>query len=166
MLRLAAEGSRRIDSDPTLPRLETPMPKTPSLTCCVLLFGCALAAFAQCPAPANRAPAKRINVSGGVLARGLQKENLPAYPDAALQQDIQGAIVLSVLVDETGHMLEAKALSGEPVLAQAALDAVCGYQFRPYLINGLPVAVGSQMIFDFTIKGHGAKATGHVKYEK
>jgi outer membrane biosynthesis protein TonB len=166
MLRLAAEGSRSIDSDPTLPRLEIPVLKSCALTFCVLLTGCAFAASAQCPAPANPGPAKRINVSHEVLALGLQKETLPSYPDAALQQKVHWAIVLSVLVDETGHMLEAKALSGEPVLAQAALDAVCGYQFRPYLINGLQVAVGSQMIFDFTIKGHGAKATGHVKYEK
>ena len=166
MLRLAAEGSRRIDSDPTLPRLEIPVLKSCALTFCVLLTSCAFAASAQCPAPANPGPAKRINVSHEVLALGLQKENLPSYPDAALQQKVHGAIVLSVLVDETGHVLEAKAPRGDPVLARAALDAVCDFQFRAYFINAHPVAVGSQMTFNFTIKGHGAKATGHVKYEK
>jgi len=43
--------------------------------------------------------------------------------------------------------------SGLPLLAQAAIDAVKQWRYRPYLVNGEPVEVDSRITINFTLSG-------------
>lgn len=126
---------------------------------------CLFALSAQTP-PTAPPPLKKIRVSPEVLSRILEKENLPAYPDAALQQHIQGQVTVKVLVDPTGHVTTAELLSGNNALADASLDAARGFQFHPYRLNGEAIFVESQISLEFSIKGHGDKAKVRVAYLK
>jgi protein TonB len=51
---------------------------------------------------------------------------------------IQGDVVVHVLIDKTGHVANAKATSGHPMLIQAALSAVKQWDYKPFLLNGEP----------------------------
>lgn len=54
----------------------------------------------------------------------------PAYPPIAKQAGARGAVNVQVLVDETGRVVSAKAVSGHPLLIAAAQQAALGARFR------------------------------------
>jgi protein TonB len=41
--------------------------------------------------------------------------------------------------------------SGLPILAQAAMDAVKQWRYKPYMIDGEPVEVDSRITINFTL---------------
>jgi periplasmic protein TonB len=45
------------------------------------------------------------------------------------------------VISKNGMIENLRVLSGSPMLTQAALDAVSQWRYRPYLLNGEPVAV-------------------------
>jgi len=53
------------------------------------------------------------------------------YPDEALRKQIEGKVVMQIVVDSSGKVSDAKAVSGPPELFQAALDNVKQWQFEP-----------------------------------
>jgi protein TonB len=65
----------------------------------------------------------------------------PAYPLVAQAAHVTGVVILDALIAEDGSMREVKVLRGNPLLAQAAADAVRQWQFTPTLLNGRPVPV-------------------------
>jgi len=95
---------------------------------------------------------RRVKVSE-VAASGLiaQKAALK-YPDAARAAGIQGTVVLKVVASESGDVKEVEAVSGDPVLAQAAIDAVKQWKYRPYAVGGSPVEIETQVSISFRLK--------------
>src|ERR1041385_1241744 len=65
----------------------------------------------------------------------------PLYPAIARQIRLQGTVVVQAFVSANGKIERPIALSGPAILAQAALDAVKQWQYRPYYLNGQPVEV-------------------------
>lgn len=64
------------------------------------------------------------------------------YPAEARQKNIEGAVIMDILVDDKGKVREAKLVSGPGAgLNEAALAAVRGFEFEPALIDNKPVAV-------------------------
>ncbi|GEM_PF-1630826 len=61
-----------------------------------------------------------------VVVRRIQ----PVYPEAARREGIEGAVSVEVTIDEEGHVTSARAISGHPLLRQAAVDAARGWTFR------------------------------------
>ena len=59
----------------------------------------------------------------------------------ARQARIQGVVLLEAIISKTGRMERLRVLSGHPLLAQAALDAVNQWTYRPTKLNGEPVEV-------------------------
>src|SRR5579859_4621228 len=76
----------------------------------------------------------------------------PAYPELARRARIQGVVVLQVKVRTDGSVEVMKVLEGEPVLADAAKDAVQRWRARPALINGTKVETVSTVKFDFELR--------------
>jgi len=62
----------------------------------------------------------------------------------AVVAHIQGVVTLGFTITETGTVANLRAISGHPILLQAALDAVKDWTFEPFLINGKPVGVRSR----------------------
>jgi TonB family protein len=75
----------------------------------------------------------------------------PAYPDIAKRAHIQGVVILQVKVKTDGSIEVQKILQGEPVLADAAIDAVKRWRANPAVINGTRIETISTVTFDFEL---------------
>src|SRR5205807_10219381 len=76
----------------------------------------------------------------------------PRYPEIAKHAGIQGEVVLTAIISKTGKIESLQLKSGHPLLAQAALDAVRRWQYRPYILNGEAVEVETQVTVDFKLE--------------
>ena len=75
----------------------------------------------------------------------------PKYPVQALQMRLGGKVILEAVILEDGSVDGAKVLKGEPLLAQAALDAVQHWRYKPYELNGKPVKMTTTITVDFKL---------------
>ena len=80
----------------------------------------------------------------------LAKRIEPAYPEMALAARIQGRVLLTVVIDPDGKVSNMKAVSGHPILVQAAQDAVKGWKFEPFKEGDKPVAVKATIELEFS----------------
>jgi len=96
---------------------------------------------------------QRVRVSSGVSAGNLIKRVQPNYPPLARQARIQGQVVLQAEISKEGTIQNLQLISGHPMLAPAAIEAVKQWRYKPYLLNGEPVAVDTQVVVNFTLSG-------------
>jgi len=89
---------------------------------------------------------------------------VPDYPEAALRSAMHGDVVFKILVDETGKIVLSNPVEGDPLLVAASVDALRDFRFRPFLLNGTPLKVESQLGFHFSVKGKADKAKRRVEY--
>jgi TonB family protein len=75
----------------------------------------------------------------------------PKYPEEAKQQRIEGPVVLNALVGTDGAVRELKVVSGEPLLAKAATDAVSHWRFQPHSLNDRPIEFETQITVNFAL---------------
>ncbi|MBI3654483.1 MAG: TonB family protein [Acidobacteria bacterium] len=104
-------------------------------------------------APQNTVPAapKIVRKSGGVLAGSAIRRVEPTYPPLAKAARVSGAVVVEVTVDEVGKVIAARALSGHPLLKDAAVAAARGWEFTPTQLGGAVVKVVGTITFNFTL---------------
>ncbi len=94
------------------------------------------------PPPAPTPPPKpKTVVSGGVLNGKAISKPQPAYPPIAKAARASGTVTVQILVDESGRVVSANAVSGHPLLQQAAVSAARNARFSPTLLSGQPVKV-------------------------
>ncbi len=96
---------------------------------------------------------QRVRVSQGVSAGLLIKKVQPNYPPLARQARIQGQVVLQAEISKEGTIQNLQLISGHAMLAPAAIEAVKQWRYKPYLLNGEPVAVETQVIVNFSLSG-------------
>jgi len=75
----------------------------------------------------------------------------PDYPEAARQQHLQGPVILDVRIGRDGTIQETKLLSGQRLLADAAIAAVKQWQFRPRVVKGQPVEMQTTITLNFRL---------------
>jgi len=95
----------------------------------------------------------RVRVSSGVSTGLLIKKVTPTYPQLAKQARIQGQVVLQAEISKEGTIQNLQLISGHPMLAPAAIEAVRQWRYKPYLLNGEPVAVETQVVVNFSLSG-------------
>jgi periplasmic protein TonB len=88
-------------------------------------------------------------VTQGLLIHKVQ----PAYPPLARQARIQGSVVLQADISKNGTIENLHVISGHPMLTGAALEAVKQWRYKPYILNGEPVEVETQVTVNFTLAG-------------
>jgi TonB family protein len=125
-----------------------------------LVAGCTLLAIATCtsalalrmdvsensaqqPAPAS------INVKVDSLVL-VNKVN-PTYPVQAKKDRVTGAVVLAASIGKDGAVEKLRVVSGPSALQHAALDAVRQWRYQPYLLNGNPIVVKTNITVRFTL---------------
>jgi periplasmic protein TonB len=96
---------------------------------------------------------QRVRVSQGVSNGLLIKKVQPAYPPLARQARIQGQVVLHAEISKEGTIQNLQLISGHAMLAPAAIEAVKQWRYKPYLLNGEPVAVETEVIVNFSLSG-------------
>ena len=103
--------------------------------------------------PGNPPPSKIIRKSGGVLQGTATRRVEPTYPPLARTARVQGSVILAAIIGKDGSIQNLHVISGHPLLTQAALDAVKQWKYRPYILNGEPVEVDTQVTVNFTLSG-------------
>ena len=99
-------------------------------------------------------PAKkitRIRQGGNITAKMLINRVQPKYPEEAKEKGISGNVRLHVIIARDGSIAQIEIVSGHPLLAQSALDAVRQWKYRITYLNGDPVEVDTtiDVIFSF-----------------
>lgn len=113
------------------------------------------------PAPTGATPAQPASAGSSTLPKsgsaqeisgGLpERQEMPAYPPLALQNNMQGTVVLRAVIGKDGTVQDVQLISGPPLLASAVLDAVRKWRYTPYYRNGEPITVEKQITVEFTI---------------
>ena len=130
-----------------------------SYTLTALLCGGLVTAQAQ-DQPGNSATAqpadqqavpKRVRVSQGVISGLLIRKVNPAYPKKARKKHIQGVVTLAAKISKDGDIVDLSVVSGDPILAEAAVEAVKQWKYKPYFFQGESVEVDTQITVNFTL---------------
>jgi len=93
----------------------------------------------------------RVRISSGVAQGLLISKVDPEYPPDAKEQHVQGIVILKVNIDKEGNLYRAELISGHPLLAPAAIDAVKQWKYKPFLLNGTPLEVETRLQVNFTL---------------
>jgi len=96
---------------------------------------------------------QRVRVSQGVTQGLLIRKIQPNYPPLARQARIQGSVLLQAEISKDGTIENLHLISGHPMLAPAAIEAVKQWKYKPYLLNGEPVEVDTEVMVNFTLAG-------------
>jgi len=92
-----------------------------------------------------------VSVSQGVSQGLLYKKVAPTYPSGALRMRIEGRVDLMATISKEGNITQVKVLSGDGQLSKAAVDAVKQWKYKPYLLNGEPVEIQTQVTVNFKL---------------
>jgi TonB family protein len=92
-----------------------------------------------------------VHLSSSAAEEGLLVRVEPDYPEAARQQKIQGAVVLDLRVRPDGTVQQVTLVSGDPLLANAAIAAVNRWQFKPHSVNGQTIAMQTRVTLNFRL---------------
>jgi len=77
----------------------------------------------------------------------------PVYPAIAKTARVQGTVILAAVIGKDGTIQNLHVVSGHPLLQGAAMDAVKQWRYKPYILNGEPVEVDTQVVVNFTLAG-------------
>ena len=75
----------------------------------------------------------------------------PIYPPTALDRRLQGKVIVKAVVEKDGKVTNIRVVSGPPILAQAAVEAMWKWQYNPASLNGEHVQSEAEVKFNFRI---------------
>ena len=90
-----------------------------------------------------------VPISAGVAAGMIVHKTAPVYPRFAQDAHITGTVVLKATITKQGSIEGIQVLSGPKLLAPAAVDAVKTWKYKPYMLDGQPVAVETNVTVVF-----------------
>ena len=106
---------------------------------------------APTPPSAPRSVQKIVRVGSHIKAPRQTYSVNPAYPPLARETHIEGTVVVDAVIDEHGNVVQARVVSGHPLLMDAALKTVLLWKYEPTTLNGQPVSVELQVQVHFKL---------------
>jgi periplasmic protein TonB len=103
------------------------------------------------PAPAKPS-APPVVVPANLTAASIVTRTAPAYPPEARAKLIEGEVLLRAIIDKEGKISEVHVLSGDDLLAQAAVNAVRQWRYKPMLVDGEAREVDTTITVTFSLK--------------
>ncbi len=97
-------------------------------------------------------PPGTVRVGGDIKQPIKIRDIKPVYPAEAQAAKISGIVIIEVVIDREGAVGAARVLRTEPMLEQAALDAVRQWRFMPTLVNGVATPVVMTVTVNFTLQ--------------
>jgi len=144
----AVPKTKAATAAPDVPAPDTPAPNVIAMapsTSSGVLSG--LVGNGNAPKPVLQS----VNISQGVSQGLLVKKVQPVYPKTALSMRVEGIVELMATISKTGDITNVKVLKGDPQLTRAAADAVKQWKYKPYLLNGEPVEITTQVTINFKL---------------
>ncbi len=93
----------------------------------------------------------KLVISSGVMAGNKLSGAPPEYPAIARLAGVQGTVVLGATISRSGTIENLHVIGGPPMLIAAAEQSVRTWRYRPYLLNGEPVAVETTVYVVFRL---------------
>ena len=121
------------------------MPTPPSMMAFV-------AAAPPPPPPPPPPPTAPVRVGGKIAQPQKRHDVKPVYPPIAQSARVQGIVIIEATIGPDGSVKDAKVLRGQPLLNEAALEAVRQWKYTPTLLNGVPVPVIMTVTVTFTLQ--------------
>ena len=123
----------------------------------LIILGLALFSTSADAQPRNRKKSaknktvKKIpkTISAGVVNGRAINLVRPEYPQSARMMNVYGFVNVQILIDETGSVVSAEAVSGHPLLRSASVKAALESRFYPITLSGEPVRVNGIIIYHF-----------------
>jgi TonB family protein len=84
----------------------------------------------------------------------------PVYPQAAIEAHVEGKVIVDAVTDSEGNVQKTVIVSGNPLLAEAAVEAIKQWRYKPYLVNEKPIPVVFSVTLDFRLD---KSATGSIR---
>lgn len=103
-------------------------------------------------------PAEGIRFSGGVLQGNAAHRIQPQYPAIAKAAGVEGPVQVQITINEEGTVTAAEAISGHPLLREAAVDAARLWSFKPTELQGKAVKARGTLTFNFTLDKNSSQA--------
>jgi protein TonB len=104
------------------------------------------------PSQPKPKPEKPRPMSEGVMEAALLNKVQPQYPVTARLMHLAGTVRLQAIIGTDGRVRDVEVLSGNPILAQAALAAVRGWRYRPTELNHEIVEVETEITVNFILQ--------------
>ncbi|HUB79858.1 MAG TPA: energy transducer TonB [Bryobacteraceae bacterium] len=94
---------------------------------------------------------KRYTEGGNVFLGAPLRRVEPPYPQLARAARVSGVVELECVVGADGRIKEVKAVSGNPLLVRAAIDAAWQWIYAPSKLNGVPIEIITNLKFTFKL---------------
>ena len=133
------------------PAAQAAAPVAPSISVADIGSNSPISDLVTSDAPLPKPAPGTVRISQGVSQGLLMKKVAPAYPAIAIQLHKEGTVEMLATVSKEGRIANIKVLNGDGMLTRAATDAVKQWQYRPYLLNGQPVEVETQISISFKL---------------
>jgi TonB family protein len=98
--------------------------------------------------PQHKLPTRR---SEGVMAAALIYKVQPQYPAIARTMHLAGTVYLHAIIGTDGAVRQLEVISGNPILARPAREAVLQWRYQPTRLNGEPVEVETFITVNFVL---------------
>jgi protein TonB len=102
-------------------------------------------------APPDTPPPAFVRPGGAIKEPRKIHDVTPAYPAIAIAAKAEGMVIIDATISKEGDVVDATVLRSQPLLDQAALDAVRQWKFTPTTLNGVPVEVRMTVTVNFRL---------------
>ena len=93
-------------------------------------------------------------VAEEVAAARLIHRVEPEYPLAARAAGVQGPVVLAAQISPEGMVQQLSVVKGDPALAPAAVEAVKQWRYQPFMVDGRPVGMRTNVTVRFSLSSN------------
>ena len=109
---------------------------------------------AVAPATSGGASGTPIQTDIGKLVVLYQPDADAYYPSFSKRSGEQGAVVVRLIIDEAGNVEDVAILQSStfPRLDRAATEIGKRYRFKPFLVNGSPQRISTNLLIKFNLK--------------
>ena len=109
---------------------------------------------AVAPATSGGASGTPIQTDIGKLVVVYQPDADAYYPSFSKRSGEQGAVVVRLIIDESGNVEDVALLQSStfPRLDRAASEIGKRYRFKPFLVNGSPQRISTNLLIKFNLK--------------
>lgn len=105
------------------------------------------------PVPPPPPPVPEPRRPGGNIREPKKIHDVaPVYPAFAINARKQGTVILEVVIDESGAVSRVRVLRSEPLLDDAAIEAVKRWRYTPTLLNNVPIPILMTVTVRFTLQ--------------